>query len=262
MMADPDLEAGARRLVEARRAKAKLTELPEAERPRTIADAYCQQHMATALWDDEVAGWKVGATSIEVQRLFGVTEPLFGPVFRRDTATSPASLPASAFQHRMLESEFSFHFGTDLPPRARRYTRAEILDAVESVSPSIEIISPRFDRLMVQDVLQLQADWCADGGAVLGPACQRWRERDLVDQAVGFSIAGIRRQKGTGALVLGSPLTVLEWFVDALAAQGLGLRAGQFVMTGTMTGIHAPEPGQPAAADFGDLGRAELVFTP
>jgi 2-keto-4-pentenoate hydratase len=260
-MANPELEAGARRLVEARRATARLTALPEAERPRSIAEAYRQQHMATALWDDEVAGWKVGATSVEVQRLFGVTEPLFAPVFRRDVVGSPARLNVSGFQHRMLESEFSFHVSQDLPPRARAYARDEIMDAVASVSPSIEIISPRFEWLMVQDIPQLQADWCADGGAVLGTACRTWRERDLAAHAVELSIAGSVRQKGAGALVLGGPLTVLEWLVNALGAQGLGLTAGQFVMTGTMTGIHTPEPSQSAVADFGDLGKVELVFS-
>ena len=31
-------------------------------------------------------------------------------------------------------------------------------------------------------------------------------------------------------------------------------------MTGTMTGMHTPQPGEAAVADFGDLGRVEVVF--
>ena len=31
-------------------------------------------------------------------------------------------------------------------------------------------------------------------------------------------------------------------------------------MTGTMTGLHAPKPGETAVADFGALGRVEVVF--
>jgi 2-keto-4-pentenoate hydratase len=31
-------------------------------------------------------------------------------------------------------------------------------------------------------------------------------------------------------------------------------------MTGTMTGLHAPKPGETAEADFGTLGRVEVVF--
>jgi 2-keto-4-pentenoate hydratase len=35
---------------------------------------------------------------------------------------------------------------------------------------------------------------------------------------------------------------------------------GQFVMTGTVTGLHAPEPSHTAKADFGVLGTVEVVF--
>ena len=31
-------------------------------------------------------------------------------------------------------------------------------------------------------------------------------------------------------------------------------------MTGTMTGLHAPKPGETAVADFGALGKVEVVF--
>jgi len=42
--------------------------------------------------------------------------------------------------------------------------------------------------------------------------------------------------------------------------QGLTLAKGQFVMTGTTTGIHTPELGQHAVADFGDLRKVEITF--
>ena len=70
----------------------------------------------------------------------------------------------------------------------------------------------------------------------------------------------MKRQEGTGALVLGDPVNVLEWFVNALGAHGRTILPGQFVMTGTMTGLHAPKPGETAVADFGDLGRVEVMF--
>ena len=70
----------------------------------------------------------------------------------------------------------------------------------------------------------------------------------------------MKRQEGTGALVLGDPVKVLEWLVNALRVRGLAILPGQFVMTGTMTGIHAPQPGETAVADFGDLGTVEVTF--
>jgi 2-keto-4-pentenoate hydratase len=218
------------------------------------------QRIATELWNDELVGWKVGATSKEVQALFGMVGPAYGPVFEQTVFASPARLSASAFQHQMLEAEFAFAFRESLPARSKRYAREEVLAAIDALIPSIEIISPRFKRLIVDQAPQQIADFFGNGGAVFGTPCKDWRDIDLALHAVSLSIDGVKRQDGTGALVLGNPLNVVEWLVNALGAHGQTIEKGQFVMTGTMTGLHAPKPGEAAVADFGDLGKVEVVF--
>ena len=257
---EPGLEIGARQILAARAATRRLESLPEEQRPRTLADAYRVQQAVTVCWGDAVAGWKVGATSKQVQELFGIAEPVFGPVFERTVFRSPAHLGAADFQHLMLEAEFAFRFGRDLPARAAPCSREEVLAAVEAVVPAFEIVSPRLERLAVDDIPLLVADFCANGGAVLGTPFEDWRRLDLPRHTITLFIGGVQRQEGTGALVLGDPLNVLEWLVSDLGSRGLGIKAGQFVMTGTMTGIHAPEPGQTAVADFDGLGSVEVVF--
>lgn len=248
-------------IVEARRTLAFLDDLSGARRPATLADAYRMQEAAIERWDDEIAGWKVGTTSKHAQDLFGISEPVYGPVFRKTVVQGPATLPANEFHHRMLESEFAFRFGKDLPPRAAPYSRQEIVEAIDALVPAFEIISPRYRSLSAGGLLQVVADFCANGGAVMGPVIQDWRGIDLPSHAVKLSIGGALRQEGKGSAVLGDPLNVAEWFVNTFRARGVKVAQGQFVMTGTMTGINAPEIGQPAAADFGNLGRVEVVFT-
>ena len=63
--------------------------------------------------------------------------------------------------------------------------------------------------------------------------CSDWRDIDLTSQSVALSIDGTERQRGTGAIVLNSPLNVLDWFVNVFSQQGGSIDAGQFVMTGT-----------------------------
>lgn len=257
---DTGLRAGVREIIEARRAVRVLPDLAGDHAPRTLSDGYLMQEAFTAEWNDRLVGWKVGATSKQVQELFGVSEPIYAPVFGRDVFRSPARLRARAFHHCMLESEFAFRFGTDLPPRATPFTRAEIVAAVDALQPAIEIISPRFDRLTVDRIPQLVADCGGNGGAILGLPREDWRELDLPNLGVALSIGGALRQAGTGAAVLGSPLHVLEWFVETFRSQGRGVAAGSFVMTGTMTGIHGAAPGETAVADYGPLGRVEVTF--
>ena len=113
---DQGFDNAVRRIVEARRALTFLEDLPAESQPPTLADAYRMQRAVIERWDDEIAGWKVGTTSKYAQDLFGISAPVYGPVFRKTVVAGPAILPAKGFHHLMLETEFAFRFGQDLPP--------------------------------------------------------------------------------------------------------------------------------------------------
>ena len=253
-------EENARRIVDARKALSFLEDLSWEREPATVQDAYRLQRAASELWDDEIAGWKVGATAKRMQDFWRISEPIYGPVFRKTVFQSPATLPARSFHHVMLESEFAFRFGKGLPVRAKPYAREEIVAAVDALIPAFEIISPRFAKLTPDKVPRVVADFCANGGAVCGRPLEGWRGIDLPAQQVKLYLGGALREAGTGADVLGNPLNVLDWFVNTVRAQGLALARGQFVLTGTMTGLHTAAIGEPAVADFGDLGKVQVTF--
>ena len=251
----------ARAILEARRTGALLDTLAPNDQPGSLEEGYTIQQLVTAEWPDKIAGWKVGATSKEVQALLGIPEPAYGPVFKNDVFQSPAAISGRRFPHRLLESEFAFKFGKSIPSRPKPYTRDEIIDAVDALLPAFEIISPRFTSFTGHPASDVIADFCANGGAVLGKLCSDWRNIDLSSHVVSLSIDGAERQRGTGAIVLDSPLNVLDWFVNRLSQDGGEIQAGQFVMTGTTTGLHVLDPSHIAKADFGLLGAVELVFT-
>jgi 2-keto-4-pentenoate hydratase len=132
--------------------------------------------------------------------------------------------------------------------------------AIDAVIPSIEIISPRLKTLTGSHISTVTADFCGNGGAVLGRPCTDWRNLDLISRVVTLSLNHVKCREGTGALVLGDPLNTVEWLVDAFGKQGATIKKGQFILAGTMTGIQAAEVNQVAQADFGDLDTVELVF--
>lgn len=255
------MNRAARAILEARRTGALLDALAPDDQPRSLEEGYAIQLLATAEWPDKIAGWKVGATSKEVQALLGISEPAYGPVFKNDVYQSAATISRLRFPHRLLESEFVFRFGKAVPCRSKPYTRSEIIEAVDALVPAFEIISPRFKSFTGHPASDVIADFCANGGAVLGKSCSDWRDLDLSSQVVSLSINGAERQRGTGAIVLDSPLNVLDWFVNMFSQHGGEIAAGQFVMTGTTTGLHRLEPSHAAKADFGPLGAVDVVFT-
>jgi 2-keto-4-pentenoate hydratase len=258
---NPGFDEAVRRIIDARATLTVLDDLTGAAQVATLEEAYRIQRAVTERWNDRIVGWKVGATAKQVQDLFGVSEPAFGPVFEKTVFQSPARVPARDFHHVMLEVEFAFRFGKDLPSRSAPYSRKEILEAVDVLIPAFEIVSPRFRKLTVDRFPQVVADFCANGGAILGREVENWRAIDLRAQAVKLFLDGRLRQEGRGAAVLGDPVNVLEWFVNKFSAQARSVSRGEFVLTGTMTGIHSAVAGQHAMADFGDLGSVEAVFT-
>lgn len=256
----PEQIEGAARQISAAREDGRLLQGIDEAAAVTIEDGYRIQDAFMASWNKPLAGWKVGATAPKVQEVYGVEEPFYGPFYAPDVFASPAHPHAATFGHHCIECEFAFRFARDLPARDEPYAREEILDAVEVVIPAFELISPRFDSVLQNNVGLAAADCGLNGGLVLGEPYAGWRDLDLATHAVVLAVDGERIAEGTGANVLGHPYNVLDWLANALPKRGLGLKAGEIVSTGTCTGFHYIEPGQRAVADYGTLGRIEVTF--
>ncbi|MGY2931283.1 2-keto-4-pentenoate hydratase [Bradyrhizobium sp. GM6.1] len=150
--------------------------------------------------------------------------------------------------------------GRDLPPRAAPYTVDEVLAAVDSLHPAIEIPDSRFADFASAGEAQLIADNACAHLFVLGAATNaNWRAMDLVEERPQITLRG-QRYLGHGKNVLGDPRIALAWLANELRGLGIILRAGEVVTTGT---CHPPLPiqaGDRFVADFGALGKVAVGF--
>ena len=71
---------------------------------------------------------------------------------------------------RVAEAEFAFRMGVDLPPRPQPYSVDEVLAAVATLHPAIEVPDSRFDDFTIVGAPQLIADNACAHLFVLGPA--------------------------------------------------------------------------------------------
>ena len=259
-MTPQQAEQAAAILKAAREDNKMLAGLDNALTPRDMDDGYGLQDAFMRIWDERIAGWKVGATVEKIQELYGVSEPFCGPFYAPTTFASPAAPKAEGFGHLCIESEFAFRFGATLAAREGAYDRAEILHAIDAVLPAFELISPRFDTLLQDRVALAAADCGLNGGFVLGEDYAGWRDLDLAAHRVTLTVEGEVKGEGTGANALGHPFNVLDWLVNELSRRGIDLKAGEVVSTGTCTGIVYLERGQKAVADYGVLGEIEVTF--
>lgn len=250
-MGNLSAEAG-ERLAHARRANLLVPPLTVDELPDVPA-AYSVQQAAIAAWGLEPVGWKIGASSTEVQARLGLGHAFYGPLFAPDCHPdgSPIARPVGL---RGLEVELAFRLGRDLPA-GRTYTVDEVADAAAGLYLALEVVASRQEGGLKG--LAAIADFGLNHAFVHGPAVEGWRDLDLPSVRAAFLVDGEKRAEGDAAVVLGSPLLALAW----LANEGPGLRAGQWISTGTLTGLQpTPEPCT-VTGDFGPLGRVSAQLT-
>lgn len=236
--------------------RTRINELPPDCRPADRAAGYAAQKEVVKGSGQNVAGWKIAATSAAGQKHIGVDGPLAGPLLANRVLVDDSIVPLDGNIMMVAEAEFAFTFARALPKRADPYAQDEVLDAVGSLHPAIEVPDSRYNDFVKVGAPQLIADTaCADWFVLGAPTATDWRSRDLVTHAVTAYRNDEPVATGSGANVLGDPRIALTWLVNELRTYADGITAGQFVTTGTCV---APVPitrGDTFRADFGDFGK-------
>ena len=155
-------------LEEARLAVTTIPGLPADVRPHDLRDAYAIGERLHERLGWDVAGWYLGATNVEIQRLLGLDGPYMSRVYERLLHVSPATLEPADFPPMVIECEFAFRLAHDLPARAEPYTREEAAAAVGSVHAAIEVVAGHIDDWINQDVWSVIADNGTDGAVIAG----------------------------------------------------------------------------------------------
>ena len=159
----------------------------------------------------------------------------------------------------VAEAEFAFVMGVDLPAREEAYSVEDVLAAVATLHPAIELPDSRFADFTRAGSAQLAADNACAHEFVLGPATGAdWRAIDLAAHRVELSIDDQVATIGTGADALGDPRAALTWIANNHAAQGASLRAGDIITTGVCGKPSAIVAGSRVVAAFGAIGTAEV----
>ncbi len=255
------IDAAASLFLAARQATRIIEELPIDLQPRSLADAYAIQTRVVELSGEAVGGWSLGATSAESRRQLSLAAPYTGRLLANALHESPATLAAPRRLQPVLEVEFAFRLERDLPARAAPYHAEEVAAAVASVHPAIVLASSHLKDWTSRPALDLIADNGTDAALVYGTGVHDWHNLGLAGLEVHLSVNARRVRSGLGENAMGGPLTALTWLANHRSQAGDGLRAGQMLDTGSVTGMYFPHPGDVAVADFGPLGTVTLNLT-
>ncbi|RYF24812.1 MAG: 2-keto-4-pentenoate hydratase [Comamonadaceae bacterium] len=231
---------------------ARPQDIPAALRPADAAQAYAVQDLVVRARGD-VAGWKVGASTPDAQ-------PARAALTSDSVHVGEAvHLPAASFLVIGVEAELVFQCIADLPPRDVPYTPGEVLGAFGAVRAGIEVCDTRFATWDGQHALSRLADQACHGALVIGTGLEDGSQVDVLRQPVRLEVnGGTVVSHEAGGNPAGEPLRLLVWLANEGARSLGGLRAGQWVTTGSWTGTPMVMQGDVVTADFPGIGRAEL----
>ena len=239
-----------------RRDNRQQTGLDKSLVPPTKADAYKVANLVEQELGWEVKGWKIAATNTEMQQDLRTDTPIYGRVYSQFIKQSPFTINFDDLSSPIPEAEYQAFLGRDLPPRVEEYKISEIADAVSSLHPGLELAECRF--MYDKNFPPLEAilsDGAGSGILIYGPPIVGWKNADITNNEVSLFCNGDLRRKGTALTALEHPLIPLTWLANELSKTGIGMKRGQIISTGTLTGMLIPKKGETYIADFGPLGK-------
>lgn len=252
-----DLDDLAQQLANARASQHQIDAKP-LDGITSLEEAYKLQAMAAAAYPSKQIGYKVGATNEGSQKLLGCNTPLYGPMFEQELLQPGAELK---LRDGVLggEAEFAFICASDFPTD-KSLSTADLAALIERCHIAVEIVGRRTIGKGLPSLNCAVADFGVHAAFILGNAIDNWESMDLATVEVKASTNGEETNSGTGAMVLGHPLNSLLWLHNELAKNGSGLKAGDWVTTGTCLGVIAAVTG-PVEIEFSGCGNISYKLT-
>jgi 2-keto-4-pentenoate hydratase len=226
--------------------------------PADLATAYQVQHLAIERWPDRIVGWKVARIGPQSQAQY--PEPrLIGPVFARNVyVVAPreiAECPIIPGGFAAVEAEIGLYVRADAPAGKTDWTADQAADLVASLCIGVEVASSPLATLNDLGPGAVISDFGNNWGVVIGATITDWRTRTK-----GLDVETFIDGKSVGKGTIAIPQTPLDAFAFALnkAAQlGRPLRAGAYLSTGMITGVHDIRVGAQSRLVFGEYGELQ-----
>jgi 2-keto-4-pentenoate hydratase len=254
--ADAQIATIAKRFVTARRTGEPLGAFP-GPLPADLAAAYACQDAAIALWTndgtDEVAGWKVGLIGRELAARFH-QDRLAGPIFRKTVIRAvlgrPTPFPVFVGGFAAVEAELLLLLGADAPADKVDWTLTEARELVAAVHVGIETAGSPLATINDLGPCAIVADFGNNAGLIVGPALADWRGAPVEQWRCETFVGGKAVGRGHGGVPPGGPFESLRFLLGLSARRGRPLKAGDWISTGAITGVHEIAAGQSARVAF------------
>ena len=226
----------------------------------SIDEAYAVQNLVTKMrlnLGESVVGYKIGCTSRAIRAQFGLNEPINGKLFNPRIYNEDVSLNLNEYVDCAIEPEIVLKIGKTLV--GEDLSDEKLLDAIEYVSPGIELHNFRFwnQPPTVQELI------CSGGihaGLVVG-------NQEISPHALSFKDEVFKVYKNNKLVtsaqaieIMGGPLHSLRWLVSFLTRKKLSLEKGSLVIPGSPTELINIETNTELTVSIDHVGSVTAFF--
>jgi len=263
MKTDPRLKRAAWFLLDAHAERERFGPFPHDSIPRSVDEAYTVQDEFVALKSracGPAVGHKIALTTQAMRAMVGLTDSVGGILHDKQVVRGPATVRVGDYGRLIVEFEVAVQLAEDLLPGHAPHNRQSVARAIGAVMPAFELADDRDAdyTTLSSHALGLVADNAWNEGAVLGAPILGWKDHDLAAVRGVAKINGVQVGEGYGRDAMGHPFEAVAWVANNLARRGKYLRAGEFVITGSLVTSKFPRAGDLVEFELGELGRVEL----
>ena len=194
-------------------------------------------------------GRKIGLTNPLVQQRVGVDEPDYGVILSDMLWHDGVVRPRSAFFRPALESEIAFHIKDDITDASLE----NVQSCIDYVAPSLELVDFRF-RERLPSIVDTISDNAGCEGIVLGTERVPYGSVDLSTIEMVLMAGEQEITRGVGSNVMGDPIHAVVWLARTALQIGRPLRAGEWLLSGSIGYIEPWVPDVECTATITGIG--------
>ena len=200
-----------------------------------IESAYKIQKIITQRKIDSgeiISGFKVGLTSLAVQKQLGVDQPDFGVLWQSKEIKNNGSIQLAELMQPKAEAEIAFVLSKDIDDLPKDHNDF-LQNYVSQIAPSIELVGSRISNwdICIADTV---ADNASASHFILG---------DPFEDVMNFDFVGCKMQlkrndqvasEGTGAACMGNPIDASLWLIKTLFNSNAKIEKGSIILSGAL----------------------------
>jgi 2-keto-4-pentenoate hydratase len=236
-----NIQRSAAWLAEYRRRGEAAPLLPAELRPTSLSEAFAIQQWLFIELDWPVVGWKAGLPAPDKWVLAPIANLQQGELCLFEQQSEQYS----------IEPELAFRLATDLPARNEPYSEVEIKAAIAATHLALELIIRPYKADAGAEFFDQLAAGLFNQGLYIGPALPL----DCFPQEFELLVQHSGEQRQFAAQHPNhDPLSPLYWLVNHLSSQGIGLKQGEWVITGSYAGVVQVPSDTELKLQFGSFG--------